>query len=235
LSDYLSLTQIMTQIQFSAKKCENLVMQSKTSVRSKRAANKELDAEPRRLVRRSERRVEIINFALNTFRNVGIEATMGDIARAASTTESTLFYVFQDRADLLRACIARIVESADLIQALQQASVQPHIEERLTRACMALRHNMCEAVPLIMALASAAGPAAPKGSPPWDFQPIEQELQKLLHTNTKPNVRWRMPVDELASELMGLLFASVVNHILIKRPLPPMNSVVKTFLYGAVL
>jgi AcrR family transcriptional regulator len=210
-------------------------MPSKTPTRTKQVARQEASVEPRRLTRRSDRRIEIVDCAVNIFRKQGVEATMGDIAKAASTTESTLFYVFQDRADLLRACIAKIVESADLVQAIQQARSLPQLEQRLGTACEALRSNMCEAVPLIMALASAAGPAASKGAPPWDFHHIEVELQTLMQTATKPAVRWRMPVDELASDLMGLLFASVVNHILIKRALPPMDNVVKTFLYGAVL
>jgi AcrR family transcriptional regulator len=211
-------------------------MQNKTSVRTKRSAHQESLATPRRMIRRSERRLTIIDFAVDTFRSIGPEATMGEIAKAASTTESTLFYVFQDRADLLRACISKIVESADLINSIEKASALPSMEQRLIQACSALRSNMCEAVPLILALASTAGSAAtPRGAPPWDFQQIETLLQALMNAVCRPKLTWRMPVDELASELMGWLFASVVNHILIKRPLPPIENVVTTFLYGAVI
>jgi AcrR family transcriptional regulator len=210
-------------------------MQKKSTARVKLASSKETHLQPRRFVRRSERRLEIIDFAVDTFRSLGAEAKMGDIAKAAATTESTLFYVFQDRADLLRACIAKIVGSDGLIQAIEQASAIANVEQRLVQACTALRNNMCEAVPLILALASAAGPAAPSGATPWNFQMIEARLQQLMRASSKPEVTWRMPVDELASDLMGLLFASVVNHILIKRPLPQMDAVIKTFMYGAVV
>jgi AcrR family transcriptional regulator len=210
-------------------------MQKKSTTRVKLVSHKEQHVPPRRFVRRSERRLEIIDFAVDTFRSLGAEAKMGDIAKAASTTESTLFYVFQDRADLLRACIAKIVESDSLVQAMAQASTLPNMEQRLVQACTALRSNMCEAVPLIMALASAAGPAEPSSAPPWNFQQIETQLQQLMQASCTPAVQWQLPVDELASDLMGLLFASVVNHILIKRPLSQMDSVIKTFLYGAVV
>jgi AcrR family transcriptional regulator len=196
--------------------------------------------EQRRHVRRVDRREEIIDAAIPVFREHGPGVTLAEIARAAGTSEGTVFYVFHDRADLLRACIQRIVESSDLLASLDQATKDNDFGRRLHTACEALRANMVEVMPLVLALQSTSGGVShqPEGIMTWDFGPIERLLSALLSlpagSRRASTPRLRASADELAADLIGHLFAGVMRFIVAGKPLPSIKRTLDVFLHGAL-
>jgi hypothetical protein len=75
----------------------------------------------------------------------------------------------------------------------------------------------------------------PLATTPWNFLRIEQQVQALMDQAAKPAVQWCAPTDELASDLMGVLFANVVNHSMKLRAQAPVERIVQIFLFGAVV
>jgi AcrR family transcriptional regulator len=188
---------------------------------------------PRRLVRRGERRAALVEVAIELFRSEGPDLTMADIAAAAGVSEATVFYVFEDRAALLRACIEHLVD-ADALRRAAELDTSHTVEQRITAVTAAVRQNMVEVVPLM--LAAMRSPSRSGGPPAMSaFAPIEAlVIDAFGGSSLDRPAPWSEPVDVLAADLLGRLFGQVFRSVVGDAPLPPIERTVTTFLYGAL-
>jgi AcrR family transcriptional regulator len=180
----------------------------------------------RTLIRRADRRAAIVGSAIALIDTNGPGVTISEIADAAGTSESVIFYAFTDRAELLGACIDALMADADVLDRMSQAVNQRTIRRRLIVATTALRDNMVRVVPIM--LATMRSPSLGPGPQLAGVSPLEDRLATVLATERG----WAAPVDELVGNLMGLFFGQVFQHVTYARPLPPIERTIDMFLNG---
>jgi AcrR family transcriptional regulator len=185
-------------------------------------------APTRRLVRRADRRDEIVDVAIALIRQRGPDVTVADIAAAAEISEGTVFYVFEDRAALFNACIERLVDGEAMARAAR-LDTAASLEARVTAVASVVRENMAEVVPLILAIMRS--PSRHGGPPPLS---VFTRVEALMVDALDVGATWSEPLDVLASDLLGRLFGQVFRSVTGGPAVPPLERTVDTFLHGAL-
>jgi AcrR family transcriptional regulator len=157
-----------------------------------------------------ERRTEILRAALPLLTEHGANITTRQIAQAAGIAEGTVFRVFTDKEELLRACVTEAFRTDEVCARIRQVSVEQDIDARLIEAGLLFAEHFARVGELLRTLATTGydvhqhGPKAEKHHGPAEFmRGLADSLGSLLNQDDL-----RMPLDDLARMYLGLLVSS---------------------------
>jgi AcrR family transcriptional regulator len=168
-----------------------------------------------------ERRVAIIGAALPLIAELGQAVTSKQIAAAAGVSEGTIFNVFDDKDDLLRAAFEAAVDPAPFEQAVSEIDAGLPFEEQVIAAATLSQRRVVHVWKLI----SALGPRHhdKRGGPFAD----SAALTALFERHRR---RLRVEPAEAARLLRSLTLA-LTHPMLTDDPRPP-DDVADLFLNG---
>ncbi|WP_433219788.1 TetR/AcrR family transcriptional regulator [Dactylosporangium sp. CS-047395] len=183
-----------------------------------------------------QRREMILQSALPLVAEYGNRVTTAQIARAAGIGEATIFRVFADKEELLRACIARALDPSHLMRQLETISLEQPLDDRLLEAAEALQAHLGRMGAVVGALHSTGmhaqrTPPGP-GSPAPDRARSQAETKAAVAELFEPDKdRLRLPVSVATDAFLGFMFARG------RSPLAPevtTADLVDLFLHGAL-
>lgn len=179
-----------------------------------------------------DRRRMIVRTVLPLVVEHGREVTTAQIARAAGIGEGTIFRVFQDKDELLDACVEAALDPAEALAMIGEIPAELPLTERLREAVGALTAHLQR-----MGAAMAAARRHPvegrnRKSVTGDSR---RESYDAMHSAVRelfiPDAaRLRLPVDKAASLFLSMLFAQ-------SRPMPGApdpTEMIDIFLHGVV-
>jgi AcrR family transcriptional regulator len=118
---------------------------------------------PQRAARRSpeERRAMIIAAAIPLLVEIGPSVTTLQIARAAGISEPTIFRAFEDKTDLLGACLAEILDPKHVLGELSAIDPELALRERVIALIEVIRAHG-ERTGAVVSAVSLAGTTRPR-------------------------------------------------------------------------
>ncbi|WUO81964.1 TetR/AcrR family transcriptional regulator [Streptomyces caniferus] len=171
-----------------------------------------------------QRRAMIVAAALPLVAEYGAAVTTSQIARAAGIGEATIFRVFQDKDEVLDACVAEAVGTDHVLRELATIPLDEPLTVRLTEAAEALRAHLERLGTVIGALHASGhrrgrgpGPGARDGNrngdgdgdgPPRDsraesFATLRNAVVELIEPD---RAALRLSPEKVAAAFLGLLF-----------------------------
>lgn len=190
-----------------------------------------------------QRRETIVQAALPLVAEYGAAVTTAQIARAAGIGEATIFRVFDDKDDVLRACVTKALDPTQVLQDLQSVSLDQPLAARLTDAVEALDAHLARMGTVIGALHASGTPHRRPRATPRDDQPSTRSAardasqaatRQALTELFEPDQRHlRLPSETLANAFLGLFFGRERARGQ-EAPQVPTEQLVDLFLHGAL-
>ncbi|MEU8230485.1 TetR/AcrR family transcriptional regulator [Actinoplanes sp. NPDC048967] len=191
-----------------------------------------------------QRRETIVQAALPLVAEYGAAVTTAQIARAAGIGEATIFRVFDDKDDVLQACVTKALDPTQVLQDLQSISLDQPLATRLTDAVEALDAHLARMGTVIGALHASGTPhRRPRATPTNDDQPdtrssgrdasraaTRQALSELFEPDQR---HLRLPAETLANAFLALFFGRERGRDQ-QPPRVPAEQLVDLFLHGAL-
>lgn len=105
-----------------------------------------------------QRRDMIVRAALPLVAELGAAVTTGKIARAAGIGEATIFRVFADKDELLRACLQEAFDPGHVLAEIAAIPLDQPLADRLTEAAESMRAYLERMGALVGALSTGGRP-----------------------------------------------------------------------------
>ncbi|WP_306999174.1 TetR/AcrR family transcriptional regulator [Amycolatopsis thermophila] len=153
-----------------------------------------------------DRRRMIVQAVLPLVVEHGAAVTTAQIARAAGIGEGTIFRAFQDKDELIDACVAEALKPDSALAAIAEIPLDQPLPGRLTEAAEALSAHLERMGALMSALHSSGRlkrGEPRKGSRTASFAAMREAIAELF----TPEDRLRLPAEQLAGVFMSLLFS----------------------------
>ncbi|MDQ0757802.1 TetR/AcrR family transcriptional regulator [Streptomyces canus] len=178
-----------------------------------------------------ERRAMIIQTAIPLIAEYGAAVTTAKIARAAGIGEGTIFRVFADKDELLRACMAEALSPEHAIRELDAIDVSQPLPDRLAEAAEALQAHLSRMGAIAGSLGHGGGkhPGTVRGAGRTESTTrIRAALADLLEPD---RAALRRPPEQIAALFFGLLFTQPRTD---DEPDLTPQELVEVFLHGAL-
>jgi AcrR family transcriptional regulator len=191
-----------------------------------------------------QRRETIVQAALPLVAEYGAAVTTAQIARAAGIGEATIFRVFNDKDDVLQACVAKALDPTQVLQDLHSIALEQPLAARLIDAVEALDAHLARMGTVIGALHASGTPhRRPRSMPAPDNQPgsrssgrdasqaaTRQALTELFEPDQQ---HLRLSAETLANAFLGLFFGR--ERARGQQPSQvPTDQLIDLFLHGAL-
>ncbi|MFJ9011354.1 TetR/AcrR family transcriptional regulator [Streptomyces canus] len=153
-----------------------------------------------------QRRAMIIQTAIPLISEYGAAVTTAKIARAAGIGEGTIFRVFADKDELLRACMAEALSPEHAIRELDAIDLSQPLPDRLAEAAEALQAHLARMGAIAGSLGHGGGkhPGTVRGAGRTESTTrIRAALADLLEPD---KAALRRPPEQIAALFFGLLF-----------------------------
>jgi AcrR family transcriptional regulator len=184
-----------------------------------------------------DRRSAILRAAIPLLRTRGTTVTTRELADAAGVAEGTLFRVFVDKEELVRAAIELALDPAPLVARLAEIDPDADLRATLREAVGILQVRSGDIAVLMSVIHELSGGRAPHGPPAHGpgRHPVEMVVQAfagVLHAHLE---QLRLDPATCARVLVGLVMVN--NHPLSVRDLPALTAdqIVELFLDGALV
>lgn len=190
------------------------------------------------------RREMIVATALPLIAEHGATVTTSRIAAAAGIGEATLFRVFRDKDELLQACVAEVLQSDDVVDAIATIALEQPLADRLVEAAAALDAHLARIATVLGALRGAGGAPAALPKSGWPRSPAQDARGSAREESIRAVVEavaglfapeaatLRLPVDQLAAVFVGQLLGRA--RPVAGGPVLPAAQHVDLFLHGAL-
>ncbi|MDQ1073301.1 TetR/AcrR family transcriptional regulator [Streptomyces canus] len=178
-----------------------------------------------------ERRAMIIQTAIPLIAEYGAAVTTAKIARAAGIGEGTIFRVFADKDELLRACMAEALSPEHAIRELDAIDVSQPLPDRLAEAAEALQAHLSRMGAIAGSLGHGGGkhPGTVRGAGRTESTTrIRAALADLLEPD---RAALRRPPEQIAALFFGLLFTQPRTD---DEPDLTPQELVEVFLHGTL-
>lgn len=154
-----------------------------------------------------QRRCDIVRVAIPLVTEHGINVTTRQIAQAAEIAEGTVFRVFADKEELLRACIAEVFRTDILTERIRQVATEQDVENQLLESCLLIMEQFERFGALMRALVSTgyAVDRKPSDRPDFGMDFIREVTNALADVLRRNERRWKVSVEELAQTVLGVL------------------------------
>ncbi|HEY1176648.1 MAG TPA: TetR/AcrR family transcriptional regulator [Phytomonospora sp.] len=154
-----------------------------------------------------QRREMIVRAALPLVAELGAAVTTGKIARAAGIGEATIFRVFADKDELLRACLAEAFDPGHVLGEIADIPLDQPLAARLTEAAESMRAYMERMGALIGALQTSGRPRReePRGHDDRDAA-MGRTVQALAGLFAPERETLRFTPEEAAELFLRLTF-----------------------------
>ncbi|MCX4853389.1 TetR/AcrR family transcriptional regulator [Streptomyces canus] len=178
-----------------------------------------------------QRRTMIIQTAIPLIAEYGAAVTTAKIARAAGIGEGTIFRVFADKDELLRACMAEALSPEHAIRELDAIDLSQPLPDRLAEAAEALQAHLARMGAIAGSLGHGGGkhPGTVRGAGRTESTTrIRVALADLLEPD---KAALRRPPEQIAALFFGLLFTQPRTD---DEPDLTPQELAEVFLHGAL-
>ncbi|WP_405521965.1 TetR/AcrR family transcriptional regulator [Streptomyces canus] len=178
-----------------------------------------------------QRRTMIIQTAIPLIAEYGAAVTTAKIARAAGIGEGTIFRVFADKDELLRACMAEALSPEHAIRELDAIDLSQPLPDRLAEAAEALQAHLARMGAIAGSLGHGGGkhPGTVRGAGRTESTTrIRAALADLLEPD---KASLRRPPEQIAALFFGLLFTQPRTD---DEPDLTPQELAEVFLHGAL-
>lgn len=161
-----------------------------------------------------ERRGAIVQAALPLLVEHGAHLSTRQVADAAEIAEGTVFRVFADKDELLRACLSEAFRTDDLCARIRQVPVEQDVPARLVDAGMLVLEHMAQLGAMMQSLAASGYNIHQQRAQDQDQRAAEEDdparfMRELTDATTvllaPDEHRLRIPADQLVRMFLGLL------------------------------
>ncbi|WP_433478684.1 TetR/AcrR family transcriptional regulator [Spirillospora sp. CA-142024] len=188
----------------------------------------------------AERREMIVRTALPLVAEHGTAVTTGQIARAAGIGEATIFRVFADKDELLDACVAEALQTDHVLAEIAAVPLDQPLPDRLAEAAAAIDAYLARIGMVIGALhATGRRGRDPRGGEGGEPGPdretaMDRTRDALAELFEPEREQLRLPVKQIASLFMGLVFTRSRPPAGPDSQIPAMDDYLDVFLHGAL-
>ncbi len=161
-----------------------------------------------------DRREQILDAAIPLILERGAEVTTRELADAAGIAEGTVFRVFSDKAELIDAAVARVMDPAATLRVLEQIDPALPLEVKIEHI-VAVLHSHVRGVVRFM---TVLGPREHKRHAPGDDHPHRRpplaETTSVVTRLLEPDQdRLRVPVATAVDYLRILVFGTTMPFL----------------------
>jgi AcrR family transcriptional regulator len=159
-----------------------------------------------------ERRDMLVVATIPLLAKHGLKVTSRQIAQAAGVAEGTIFRVFADKDELVRAAVGRCLDPTPVLAELRRVDVGLPLHERMVEVITILQRRLIEIFNLLIALRMHGPPE--KATSPSAARPANDAiLDAVVRLFESDRTEFRCPVSEVARMLRLVTFSG--SHPLI--------------------
>jgi AcrR family transcriptional regulator len=157
----------------------------------------------------ADRREAIVRATLPLLATHGANITTRQIAQAAGIAEGTVFRVFADKDELLRACVTEAFRTDDVCARVREVPADLSLAERLTAAGELFEEHFARFTSLMRTLATTGyefrrNDRRQDEDPPRFMADLADAVADVLRRDEH---RLRLPITDLARRYLGLLIS----------------------------